>query len=172
MLRGIISAKARVFAATTHTSREDYEVMLTEAVWSCIRDGKIANHDVKKTDVMQRIQTYWLHLLYHTARDEQRLRRCANASAVRLDAPVREGADFTAVEWLADTRIGDICDIVALKDILQRFESDHPSESTVIHALARGDDTSKIAEAMGLPSYNACARKRVSRIKLLFRQYL
>lgn len=172
MLRGMIAAKARTFAASTNTSADEYVSLLTEAVWDSIRDGKLNNHDVTKSNVMQRIHTYWVRVHLHVARDERAHRRCANLSAVRLDAPVGEGSAVAAIEWLADARVGDICDVVALRDSLHRFETDHPTESSVIHALARGDDSTTIAKIMGLPSYNACARKRVSRIKQLFREYL
>jgi hypothetical protein len=87
MLKGMIAAKARTFAASTNTSADEFVALLTEAVWDSIRDGKIKDHDVTKSNVMQRIHTYWVRVHLHVALDERAHRRCANISAFGWTPP-------------------------------------------------------------------------------------
>ena len=173
LLKGVITSRAYAFARTTNTSVDEYISLLTEAVWLSIRDGKLANHDTSRTNVMARFHTYWTRVYHKRARDEKYACRAANSDAVSLNTKIVHGdSTVELVDTLTDETRDDIGNEVALKDAMERFERINPEGYRVMEAVINGEDTTTIAGIMGYEEYNATARKKLMRIKHQFHEHV
>jgi hypothetical protein len=174
VLSGAIKYKAYKYSKNVHMEPDDIESLLKLAVWEAIKDGKIAHHDTAQSDVMQRINTYWLYVLKRQQRLEDESRHKVNVTAVHI-ADVFTPEDGTDAEnWgdrIRDTA-EDFTEVHAAQDVMDRYAAQNPEDFPVIVALAQGVDTQTLATLVGLPEYNACARKRISRIRDRFRDYI
>lgn len=172
-LQGAIILKAHEFATITKTSREDYQSLLTIAVWECLRDGKIAAHDTGTTNVMQRINGYWRFVLKRQQRMEYRVSSRLSTTAAKLDDVYNPDADSDGMQWadkLPDPA-GDFTDASTARVAIAQYAKDKPTEYAVLMALSTGAATDTLAALVGCSSYDAIARKRVSRIRNRFREY-
>ena len=167
-----LTGVARLYASTTNTTAEEYEIMLTEVLWKCIRDGRVAQHDQTKSSIMQRVRTYWTFAFRNHIRDERRITRSLNSTALRLDRTVTAEASTTLGEVIRDPKTRDIGESIAMADALRQYAADYPEDFRVVMALGRGDSGSTVAGIMGLDSYDARARKRVQRIRQTLRLYI
>lgn len=169
VLRPDMQKYAHVYAGKTHTTSAEYMSLLTEAVWVACRNGSLANFDHEKGNVMPRIYFYWGRVY---SRERRRCNRiCRRGDTVSLEA-MSEDDDKDWASWLRDFRQSDPSDTLDFQAMFTAFGNLYPSENAIILALAHGEDNTSLARIMGRETYDTCARKRVSRARQLFRDFV
>lgn len=174
VLSGAIRFKAYKFSRSIRMEPADIESLLKIAVWEAIKDGKIANHDTEKSDVMVRINTYWRYVLKRQQRLQFENRHKANMGVAFLAEVIAPEDAQDEGNWSDHMKDGveDFTEVLAVHDVVERYARQNPEDFPVIKALVQGADTQTLATLVGLTEYNTRARKRVSRIRDRFREYI
>ena len=173
-LKGAITVRAQEYSRFTKTSREDFESILTLAVWECLHGGQVTNHDTAKTQIMQRISQYWKYSLQRQQQSEYRESRRVHLKAESIETALNPEQNPDVASWtelLPDPR-EDFAKAYEVRDLVERYSVVNPKEYPVISALLDGANGNELAALMGYPEHSAPSRMQLQRVRKRFSRYM